>query len=118
MSKPTYGEMRTRAERIADQKVKDAVLAGLSALQAAHGDGWVEEINCRSLNLAHSEFCVLGQIYGEYEDGVEAMCGRDGAYDHDWAVEHGFNTDGSFDVLDDAWHVVLCDKEAVRGGAS
>lgn len=116
MSKPTYGEMRTRAERVYDSEVRDAVLAGLTVLQDKFGDGWEREINCDTLDMSEGAHCVLGQIYGDYDEGVEQML--DGDYDNDWTVDHGFNTNGDFQNLDEAWHAVLCDKEAIPGGAS
>ena len=116
MSKPTYGEMRTRAERVYDAEVKESVLAGLAVLQAAWGDGWVERINCATLDLASESRCVLGQLYGDYESGCAALAEED--LDDDWGTYYGFNTYGNMEELDDAWHAVLCDKEETPGGAS
>lgn len=116
MSKPTYDEMRTRAQRIYDDDVKAGVLAGIKVLQKEYGDEWVDKINCDTLDLSEGAQCVLGQVCGDFDYGVEALT-DDGEYDLEWAQEHGFySEDGEYEKLDEAWHAVLCDKEHVPGG--
>lgn len=118
MSKPTYGEMRTRAERIRDEAVKTGVLAGIKFLQAHYGDEWVERIDCEALDLSNGSRCILGQLEGEYDDGI-SMLAPDWADGNEWAASHGFyDYDDSYGHLDEAWHAVLCDKEAIPGGTS
>lgn len=118
MSRLNYEQMRSRAERAADARVKERVLQGLAVLQEKYGDAWVEKIDCESLDLRDEAQCVLGQVCGNYFEGVKDL--RDsGSYSQAWAVDHGFNifedhdrhdAEAEWDALDDAWHAVLCDK--------
>lgn len=116
MSKPTYGEMRTRAERIYDEVLKIRILAGLEALQAEFGDEWVEKIDCETLDLSSGSECVLGQTCGGYMEGV-VMLNKEGKYNAQWASSHGFTAlNGgceSWWELDESWHAILCDKQPI-----
>lgn len=35
--------------------------------------GWADEIDVEALDLASSDRCVLGQIYGSFRDGLEVL---------------------------------------------
>jgi hypothetical protein len=35
--------------------------------------GWADEINTRTLDVRFTEVCPLGQLYGDYEDGLDAL---------------------------------------------
>lgn len=108
VSRLTYSEMRTRAERLRDEKIKKQVLKGLKTLQKKHGDDWVEKIDCETLDLSEGAQCVLGQVYGDFDLGVDSLHGE---WDLEWAEKRGFYRDsGDYDDIDKAWHVVLCDK--------
>lgn len=113
MSMPTYGEMRSRAEQFYDENVKKKVLLGLKALQEQHGPGWEDEINCARLDLRSASQCVLGQVYGSFDDGLDQLVGLVGEDEQiDWSIRHGFSILGyseSWERLDEAWHQVLCD---------
>lgn len=119
MSVPTYGEMRTRAERIADGNLKERIIDGLEFLQVQYGKSFAEQINCDTLDLSEGYHCVLGQLGGGHFDEALLFFEKD----VDWATAHGFYVpwrpeQTSYDyqawaVLDDAWHAVLCDKEAI-----
>lgn len=53
------------------QKVRDEAIAAVDKGAAAldrRRPRWFTKINCKTLNLANSCDCVLGQIYGEYSD--------------------------------------------------
>lgn len=119
MSTPTYGEMRTRAERIYDEIIKERVLAGLEALQRDYGDAWVEKIDCEELDLSNEAQCVLGQVYGSFDDGLSEIVPEGNTAHLIWARDHGFyDDDCDYSDLDEAWHAILCDKEAIPGAAS
>lgn len=127
MSKPTYGEMRTRAQRIFDWQIKERVLAGIEVLREKHGDSFVDYIDCATLDLSDGAWCVLGQLYGGYVEGVRVICPTGlGSIDQDiWAEDHGFylpleegDDGGEYEDLTEAWLTVLCDKEEISGGAS
>jgi hypothetical protein len=107
--------MRTRAQQIVDEQLKEDVLAGLAVLKEQYGDGWVEKIDCKTLDLTSGSACVLGQVCGDFGEGVVAIHGHP---DDDWAKEHGFfarNEDDedndTWSELDSAWHYVLCDSD-------
>ncbi len=56
----TPGERRTEPEKAYDAEVLERV-------------GWVDKIDLETLNLSHGSRCVLGQVYGGYDDGVHEL---------------------------------------------
>lgn len=110
----TYGEMRSRTEKINDAIIKRRVQAGLLELEDRYGDDWVEKIDCKRLNLASSSQCVLGQVCGDFDEGVVMVHGE---WDSGWAEDHGFlirdpgdvDIDDAYVDLTVAWKTVLCD---------
>jgi len=53
--------------------------------------GWLHAVDLPSLELSDCRFCVLGQLMGDYEDGIVSL-----ALDyHTTAVDHGFSLTGS-----------------------
>lgn len=108
--KLTYGEMRSRAEKIGDAKLKERVLTGLLLLQERWGDDWVDHINPHMLSMSSSHYCVLGQLYGNYATGLKALQLLNG-------VEFGFEMDRAdvnrlwkkreYKELDKAWKSVI-----------
>jgi hypothetical protein len=56
---------------------------------------WRQKIDVENLDLGSCSICVLGQVFGDYNDGIEEL-NVDG-------YEHGFNTTGSYAELKDAW---------------
>ncbi|UJQ86919.1 hypothetical protein SEA_TREAT_84 [Streptomyces phage Treat] len=56
---------------------------------------WRQKIDVENLDLGSCSICVLGQVFGDYNDGIEKL-NVDG-------YEHGFNTTGSYAELKDAW---------------
>jgi hypothetical protein len=85
----TYGEMRSEEEQAVDRVVLARVRKGIELLKEKHGDDWVEKIDLRKLKLSNSSCCVLGQLYGKYENGCYQIWGR-GTSRSDQPVEHGF----------------------------
>lgn len=83
----TYGELRTDKERQVDAELKGRVERGIALLQKEHGNAWVEKINMKTLDLEDVKICVLGQVYGLYDVGIEALF--DG--DEEDSVRHGFD---------------------------
>jgi hypothetical protein len=111
---PTYDELRTNAEKIADAAVKKRVLQGLELLHVKYGDDWIDHIDPTTLDMANSRFCVLGQVYGDYEQGVVALdINEIDGYEADYGFmnAHGYQSyDGryiSFEELDEAWLTVI-----------
>jgi hypothetical protein len=76
--------------------ITDRVRRGALLLDT-HAVGWAFQINEQELNLGACNKCILGQVYGQFEGGVESLCGHapmdpSGAGDKAWrfAAEHGF----------------------------
>lgn len=101
----TFEEQRSRAEKIEDEEVKARVLRGLRQLRDIHGESWVEKIDCQTLELSDSSACVLGQVYGDYDDGLDAL-----GLGYEEAPLYGFDHDAivDYDELDEAWQAVIC----------
>lgn len=82
-----YG--RSETQKKIDEIVLERVKKGIALLQKEHGDGWVDKIDMRKLNLRNGESCVLGQVYEK-----EAALSWDNGYDH--AIVHlGLDVEGS-----------------------
>lgn len=65
------------------------------------GPQWRPRIDLDSLNLCSSYQCVLGQLYGVYERGVDAL-GLNGAQQFDY----GFTVSPRFDGYVGAWEAL------------
>lgn len=73
---PSFGEQRSEAEVEIDAEVKSRVERGVAALRAYYGnDDWVERIDLGMLQLARVDNCVLGQLFGDYHEGLAALYG-------------------------------------------
>lgn len=69
----TYRDMRSNVEVVADERVKEQVLAGLDLLNERYGPDWVENIDPAVLLMESGNRCVLGQVYGDYSDGLSKL---------------------------------------------
>lgn len=76
----------------------DFVTKGINLLDEQVPD-WRTKIDPERLNLASCEVCVLGQIFGDYDTGLEQL-NIDG-------YDYGFNTYGSMAELTEAWRDAL-----------
>ncbi len=111
----TYRDMRTRAQEITDERLKERVLAGIDVLNEKYGPNWVDHVDASKLFMESGQACVLGQVYGGYWDGVAALTetSRDdgfGSARMKFGVEHGFFQSGdmpSYSRLNTAWRKVL-----------
>lgn len=83
------------------------------ALLDEQAPGWLERINLLSLEISSSDLCVLGQVYGNFHDGCDAL-GLCAEFDAD--AVYGFNcsadaeTDDQledFRILNKEWRRVL-----------
>lgn len=54
----------------------DAVLR-VAVLLDVERPGWFRELDVAELDMEDPLYCVLGQLYGWYEDGYEVLDGRD-----------------------------------------
>lgn len=90
----TYGEMRSNAEKIADEALKKRILSGIEVLNEKFGPDWVEHIDPGSLDLASPNECVLGQVYDGAEVTEEqwrAYSAENGWGDGWWEDSVGYN---------------------------
>lgn len=78
------------------------VANGVKFLDSNYGNNWRSKIALDNLNVARCDVCVLGQIFGDYEDGLNSL----GLRDTD-AKEYGFNTNGDMEALTAAWKDAL-----------
>lgn len=75
------------------------VTAGMSLLDQQR-PGWRSEIDLGTLDLGNCQVCVLGQIFGDYEDGLEALDISD-------PYKYGFNAVDGMYALTEAWKDAL-----------
>lgn len=122
----TFGEMRSNAEKIADEVIKERVVRGIELLNERFGPDWVERIDPTYLCLGSSNRCILGQVYrdadeagvvnadpdfGPWEEqsgflrALQILNGDFALHPQDW----GFEFDGfaSYVELNDAWRLAL-----------
>lgn len=76
--------------------------------------GWAERIYLDELEISSLDDCVLGQLFGEYHNGMIALFPGYEAkplVDQEWlGRQHGFDGEfGLMPALGDAW------KELIRG---
>ena len=68
-------------------KYDEAIDRGIALLDAKV-PAWCTKMQLDHLDLKHRQSCVLGQVYGEFEDGERALgLGSENAWE---AVEYGF----------------------------
>ena len=69
-----------------------------ATLLDAEQPGWCKRIDLVTLDMGDTEQCVLGQMYGHYSDGVDALgLGlREYAGVYTKASTHGFDHDHAF----------------------
>jgi len=82
--------------------IEQAVDRGAQMLYETVGPRWANGIDLETLDLGDSTLCVLGQLYGTYDKGVEELYGPN--YWEDW--KEGFNVGllgCSADELTDEW---------------
>lgn len=68
---------------------KTEVAAGSAYLDRV-APGWYMQINTDTLNVAASDRCIGGQLYGHYTN-MPQFAELGGVHQMHWAVEHGFN---------------------------
>lgn len=76
------------------------VAAGMALLDQER-PGWRQEIDLGTLDLGSCSVCVLGQIFGDYEDGLSELGIGDDPY------KYGFNALGGMSTLTQAWKDAL-----------
>lgn len=68
--------------------MSDRVAAGAAFLDAQR-PGWRDRVDATTLSMGSSSRCVLGQLFGDYHVGIEALdVGGEGT-----SVDYGFTCD-------------------------
>lgn len=88
---------RSPAQVAYDEAILERVKLGMALMEEKHGAEWVDHIDLKTLNLASGSACVLGQIYGDYEDGEKILFGVYRGWRE--ASRYGFWTDSKLDDL-------------------
>ena len=84
-----------------------AVTKGLDILDAHFGGrSWVKDIDLDNLDLGSCGVCVLGQLFGDYSEGLEEL-GLSGGH------PYGFDTSGRFSELTAAWKEALGENKGL-----
>lgn len=91
-----------------------------AALLDQHRPGWERGIDPSSLVIYHIERCILGQLYGDYGDGKDALLGEGWEMIVSWEVSaaHGFTVSPGREylwnpewlALRDAWLALLAER--------
>ena len=90
--------------------LEQRVAAG-AALLDRERPGWWEEVDTERLDMASECDCVLGQVWGEYIDGVNALHVRgDGGWVV-WSTDHGFER-ADWTDLDRLWLAAIAERRA------
>ena len=77
------------------------VKSGIALLDAHFGgSSWKTDIDLDTLDLGSCGVCVLGQLFGDYSEGLDEL-GIGGGY------SYGFDSTGSFRELTQAWKDAL-----------
>lgn len=99
-----------------------------AAVLDAEKPAWADRIDCDRLDLDDYCGCILGQLYGGYGEGLDAL-GRGLppqtkdinaaiAERNHWSIEHGFawlpRDENGQEALEDAWKAVLAERRAAR----
>lgn len=72
---------------------------------------WRDMINVSRLQMSNTTRCVLGMVFGTYDDGIEALADSQERTDVEvFAIEHGFDVDpdsrtinSDYSALDAQW---------------
>lgn len=89
--------------------IKERVAAG-AALLDERMPGWEQDVNPHTLDLSSPCHCVLGQIFGLYDHGVETMA----QIPQFEAEDQGFwtSSDSEYDELTSAWYLLIRERRA------
>jgi len=81
------------------EKLKRQVELGAAFLNVVNPN-WFKEINPKELNMASAKVCILGELYGNYHNGVKELRLRD-----EMPENMGFHADhkGRYLILNKFW---------------
>jgi hypothetical protein len=84
-------EMQARARTLHNEQTMNKVRAGATVLDRT-SPGWFRVVSLGRLDIKSLKNCVLGQVYGDYMDGLMVVFGR---MHQQEATDHGFDALGS-----------------------
>ena len=86
-----------------------------AALLDQTAPGWDRQINLNTLDLAHNRYCIVGQLYGNYADGLRVLDGMA----EKRPASFGFLTWGSesYEALTQSWKAFLRSRRQGRRAA-
>lgn len=82
-------------------EIESRVRAGAKALDE-YIDNWADRICTTELNMYYDNQCILGQLYGDFDAGLDAF-----GWDLHAAYAYGFY------VFGDEWDSVACEYDAL-----
>lgn len=103
-----------------DETVETRVARGAAWLDSVH-PGWERRIDLASLDLASSCRCVIGQLFGDFDDftfEVVLPAVNDLLISRAFSSEHGFSlpfdlrSPAAWRALDDAWTSLIKERFA------
>lgn len=101
-------------EAIDYTKIDERVLKGVRFLDSEVPD-WATRINLQRFQMSHGEYCVLGQLYGGYGEGLERIHGNEYGQE-DWASERGFwDANCDYNRLQQDWVKVIAERQRTAG---
>jgi len=74
------------------------MMRGIALLDAYGPADWRERINLYTLDIQHSDVCVLGQLYGSYSKGADYL-----GFDTEDGAKYGFATTFNYRMLNKRW---------------
>jgi hypothetical protein len=84
-----------------------ALLDGVRFNEPGSAERWWHRIDLDTLDVWSWDKCVLGQVFGDYVDGLNAL-------GLDFGFAHGFNSRAhdkdQFDALNQAWRTVVIQR--------
>jgi hypothetical protein len=86
--------------------ITERVAAGAAFLDE-QWPGWWQRIALDQLVLSDCSRCVLGQLAGDYDEGLTGL-----GLDYEDAMIFGFTTCLGFDVLTAAWAKVITERRS------
>lgn len=90
--------------------IKERVQAGAELLDREE-PGWEQRIDVRELDLQDACRCILGQLYGDYDDGIALIHLPD---EDSLGFDFGFNSTMTpqFRTLTRAWKALIRERRA------
>jgi hypothetical protein len=97
-----YGAKPAQGERNMSNEYADVANAGIKLLDESGPSGWRDLVDVNTLRLESCEVCVLGQVFGSFDTGLDNLDLTSGT-----SKDYGFNTDYSMQELTKAWKDAL-----------